>query len=140
MDVIVKSGQGLVQEVEAGRHRFMVDEPLEYGGSGTAPTPYDLLMAALGACTSMTMQMYAKVKGWPLEGVTIRLTHKKIHARDCADCETRDGRIDHVVRTIELRGPLDDEQRARLLLIAEKCPVHRTLHSEVRVETRLATG
>jgi uncharacterized OsmC-like protein len=138
--VVVRGEKGdFRQRIEAGRHQFVVDEPSAVGGHDEGPTPYDLLAAALGACTSITLQMYAKQKGWPLEGVEIRLQHDKIHARDCADCETKDGRLDRIQRTIVLRGPLDDAQRARLLEIANRCPVHRTLASEIHVVTVLAT-
>ncbi len=128
----------LAQRVAVGRHRFPADEPVEAGGSDTGPNPYDLLLAALGACTSMTLRLYADRKQWPLEKVSVRLRHDKIHAADCADCETREGKIDRIERQLELAGPLDAAQRQRLLEIAGKCPVHRTLHSEIEIDTRLA--
>jgi putative redox protein len=137
--VVVRGvADGLRQEVQAGKHRFVVDEPLEVGGSDSGPTPYDLLLASLGACTAITLRMYARRKGWPLDDVEIRLRHEKIHAKDCADCETKDARIDHIDREIELRGALDESQRSRLLQIANRCPVHQTLASEIHVSTRLA--
>lgn len=139
-EVVVRGSTGLGQEVLVGRHRLTADEPAEQGGTDTGPTPYGLLLAGLGACTSMTLRMYADRKAWPLEGVTVRLRHEKVHAADCAECETREGRIDVIDRVLELQGPLDDAQRARLVEIASKCPVHRTLESEVRVRTRLAHG
>jgi putative redox protein len=126
------------QTVAAGRHRLRADEPAALGGADSGPSPYDFLLIALGACTSMTLRMYADLKKLPLERVTVRLKHAKIHAEDCADCETRDGKIDRIEREIALDGALDAAQRARLLDIADKCPVHRTLHSEVSVLTRLA--
>src|SRR5262249_28043434 len=99
--------------------------------------PYDLLIAALGSCTSMTISLYARRKQWPLQSVRVRLRHGKIHAQDCADCETKQGKIDRIEREIELIGNLDAEQRAQLMKIAEMCPVHRTLTSEVKIESRL---
>jgi putative redox protein len=129
--------EGLVTEIAAGEHRLLADEPVSAGGSGQGPTPYDYVLAGLGACTAMTLRMYATRKGWPLEGVAVHLRHGKVHAQDCADCETRIGRIDVIERVIELAGPLDAEQRERLLQIAERCPVHRTLSSEIKIRTRL---
>jgi uncharacterized OsmC-like protein/alpha/beta superfamily hydrolase len=126
------------QTVSAGLHRARADEPAGVGGDDSGFTPYDLLLAGLGACTSMTLRMYADQKKWPLEHVSVRLRHDKIHAQDCADCETREGKVDRIEREIEISGELDDAQRARLLDIADKCPVHRTLHSEVSIKTRLA--
>jgi uncharacterized OsmC-like protein/fermentation-respiration switch protein FrsA (DUF1100 family) len=136
--VVRENGAGpFAQDVFAGPHRLSADEPPSVGGRDTGPTPYGLLLAALGACTSMTMRMYARRKELPLERVTVRLRHEKIHARDCEECETREGKIDRIEREIAIEGPeLDPAQRARLLEIADRCPVHRTLHSEVRIETR----
>jgi uncharacterized OsmC-like protein/alpha-beta hydrolase superfamily lysophospholipase len=132
-------GRGrLAQEIRVGRHLLPADEPVAAGGTDTGPNPYDLLLAALGACTSMTLRLYADHKGWPLEKVSVQLRHDKIHAADCAECETREGKIDRIVRVIDLDGPLDAAQRGRLLEIAEKCPVHRTLHSEISILSSLA--
>ena len=136
--VIVRGGaSGLTQEIEAEGHRLVADEPVEAGGADAGPSPYDLLLAALGACTSMTLAMYARRKQWPLEQVTVRLQHAKIHAQDCAECDTKEGKLDRIEREISLAGPLSEEQRARLLEIANRCPVHRTLVSEIDIRTRL---
>jgi putative redox protein len=134
---VTETGSGTyTQQITAGHHRLVADEPQPIGADA-GPTPYDLLLAALGACTSMTVRMYANRKGWPLERVRVTLRHSRIHAQDCADCETSSGWIDHIDRDIELTGELDDTQRERLLHIAERCPVHQTLTSEVRVATSL---
>ena len=136
--VIVRGGAtGFAQEMEVGRHRLRADEPLSAGGTDTGPSPYDLLLEALGSCTSMTIALYARRKQWPLEGVTVRLRHSKIHALDCAECETQDGMLDHIEREVELAGKLSAEERAKLLEIAMKCPVHRTLKSEIDIQTSL---
>jgi len=124
------------QQITAGHHRLVSDEPQPIGADA-GPTPYDLLLAGLGACTSMTVRMYANRKGWPLERVRVTLRHSRIHAKDCADCETSNGWIDHIVRDVELAGNLDDTQRQRLLHIAGRCPVHQTLTSEVHIATSL---
>ena len=123
------------QDVTVGAHRFLADEPREAGGLDSGPGPYDLLLAGLGACTSMTLRLYAERKALPLERVTVRLNHSRIHAADCADCETKEGMLDRIERAITLRGTLDAEQRRRLLEIADKCPVHRTLTSEIDIRT-----
>jgi uncharacterized OsmC-like protein/fermentation-respiration switch protein FrsA (DUF1100 family) len=136
---VAEAGDGrFAQLVTMGRHRLRADEPASVGGDDSGPSPYDLLLAGLGACTSMTVRMYAAQKKWPLERVTVDLKHDKAHAADCAECETREGKIDKIERVLTLDGDLDESQRARLLEIANKCPVHRTLHSEVWVPTTLA--
>lgn len=125
------------QVITTGKHRLRADEPVAAGGTDTGPSPYDLLLSALGACTAMTIRMYSDLKQLPLARVTVRLKHDKVHAQDCAECETREGKIDRIDREIELEGALDAAQKAKLLEIANKCPVHRTLHSEVWIPTRL---
>ena len=126
------------QTVTTGPHRMLADEPKAAGGEDTGPGPYDFLLAGLGACTSMTMRMYADRKALPLERITVTLQHKKIHAEDCAECETREGMLDQIDRVISIEGALDADQRKRLMEIADKCPVHRTLTSEVRIVTKEA--
>lgn len=128
------------QAITMGPHALTADEPAAVGGDDAGPGPYDLLLAALGACTSMTLRLYAERKGWPLGRVRVDLGHRKIHAEDCAECETRVGLLDEITREITLPGPLDAEQRARLIEIADKCPVHRTLTSEVRILTAEVPG
>jgi putative redox protein len=135
--VIVSTGQGYRTEIQAGKHTLLADEPTSAGGTDTGPDPYALLLAGLGACTSITLRMYADHKQWPLENIVVRLRHQKIHAIDCTACESDTGKIDLIERDIELSGPIDSTQRKRLLEIADKCPVHRTLKSETLVETRL---
>ncbi|CAN5885425.1 bifunctional alpha/beta hydrolase/OsmC family protein [soil metagenome] len=136
--IVAETGAGGFRtDILANGHALVADEPIAVGGENLGPSPYDLLVAALGACTSMTLQMYAKRKGWPLETARTRLLHTKVHARDCATCEETEGKIDHIVRELELVGDLDDEQRARLAEIADRCPVHRTLESHTHITTEL---
>src|SRR5215472_11692055 len=116
------SANGFAQEITAGRHRLATDEPKSLGGTDTGPSPYDLLLAALGSCTSMTLGMYARRKGWPLEEVVVNLRHSKIHAADCGDCETKDAMLDRIERDIHLVWPLTSEQQSILIEIANKCP------------------
>jgi putative redox protein len=134
---VTEAGSGTyTQQIFAGRHRLVADEPRPIGDDA-GPTPYDLLLAALGSCTSMTLRMYADRKGWPLNEVRVTLRHSRIHAEDCAHCETTKGWIDHIDRDVELTGDLDDEQRQRLRQIADRCPVHQTLTSEIDIATTL---
>jgi uncharacterized OsmC-like protein/pimeloyl-ACP methyl ester carboxylesterase len=126
------------QTVTSGPHQMLADEPAAAGGADSGPGPYDLLLSALGACTSMTMRMYADRKALPVDRISVTLKHNKIHAEDCAECETKEGLIDQIDRVIAIEGTLDADQRKRLMEIADKCPVHRTLTSEVRILTREA--
>jgi putative redox protein len=133
---VTETGQGkFQQEIRAGRHLLIADEPVSAGGSDSGPNPYHLVLAGLGACTSMTLRLYAERKGLPLERVSVALKHSRIHASDCETCETREGMLDRIDRVLTLSGELDAEQRKRLLEIADKCPVHRTLTSEIDIRT-----
>ncbi len=139
--VVTRIGRtGYRTEITAGGHHLVADEPADVGGTDTGPAPYDLLAAGLGACTAMTLRMVADRKEWPLEAVTVSLVHRKIDAAACRTCDTRTGTIDRIERVIDMTGPLDVDQRRRLMEIADRCPVHRTLHSEVDVVTREATA
>jgi uncharacterized OsmC-like protein len=133
------SAAGFAQEIAVGRHRLTGDEAVSVGGTDTGPNPYGFLLAALGSCTSMTVAMYARRKGWPLEAVTVRLRHSKIYAADSEQCATTERLLDQIDRDVELTGALSEEQRARLLAIANRCPVHRTLTSKVDIQTRLTS-
>jgi len=137
--VVTASGDGTyTQQVTTATHELLVDEPVEAGGADAGPNPYELLLASLGSCTAITLRMYANRKGFPLTRATIWLRHDRIHAEDCAKCETERGMLSRITREIELEGELDDDQRAKLMLIADKCPVHRTLSSEIAIETHEA--
>jgi len=135
--IIHGDAKGFAQKIQVGSHHLIADEPLSFGGTDSGASPYDLILAALGSCTSMTIGLYARKRGWPLEEITVSLRHSKIHARDCDDCETKEGKVDRMEREIELTGELDEGQRERLLEIANKCPVHRTLSGKVSIQTRL---
>lgn len=131
---------GFRTELFANGFPLVADEPVAYGGGNEGPSPYDYLLTALGACTGMTLQMYARSKGWPLEQAVVRLSHQKVHAEDCTDCPEKEHQIDSIVRELELNGDLDESQQQRLLEIAGRCPVHRTLTGEVRIDTTLRPG
>lgn len=133
-EVIVRSVGFLKQEIMAGRHTFAADEPRGAGGSDAGPDPYSLLLASLGACTAMTLQLYARHKRIPLERVEVSLSHNRIHAEDCEDCETKEGSVDRIERYISLTGDLTEEQKNRMLQIAQRCPVHKTLTSEISIK------
>ena len=135
--VVTSSSAPFAQQIEAGPHVFQSDEPVASGGSEAGPNPYDLLLAALGSCTSMTVLLYARRKRWLLERVRVRLTHAREHAQDCAECEGGKRRLERIERHIELSGTLDSEQRSRLLAIAERCPVHQTLTARIEIHTTL---
>jgi putative redox protein len=131
------AADGFRTELFANGFPLVADEPVEFGGGNEGPSPYEYLLVALGACTGMTIRMYAHSKGWPLQDVVVRLSHQKVHAEDCRDCDEKGGQIDSIVREVEFHGELDEAQRQRLLEIAGRCPVHRTLTGEVRIETTL---
>jgi putative redox protein len=136
--VVTETGVGKFQQtIRAGRHSLVADEPVDVGGLDSGPGPYDLLLAALGACTSMTLRLYADRKQLPLERTSVKLTHSRIHAADCETCETKEGMLDRIDKDITVEGPLDADARARLLEIAEKCPVNRTLKSEIDIRGRI---
>lgn len=131
--VVTSTGGGYAQMIRARGHTLSADEPASVGGTDTGPDPYELLLASLGSCTSMTVQMYARQKGWALGGVSVRLRHRKVHAQDCADCEATSAYVDLIEKEVDLVGDLSAEQRARLLEIADRCPVHRTLTGQVKI-------
>lgn len=128
--VYVKYQKNLQHEVKMNGYTLILDEPKDVGGDAKGPSPYETMLAALGACTSMTMLMYARRKGWDLKDIEIDLSHEKMHAEDCETCETKTGRLDKITRNIRVKGDLNEEQKNKLLEIAEKCPVHRTLTNE----------
>ena len=137
-DVVVHgSARSFRQEVVAGKYNLVADEPVSAGGGDTGPDPYDYLLISLGVCTSMTIGLYARRKQMPLENITVSLTHSRIYAIDCEECETKEGMLDRIDVEVELTGPLSAEQHAKLMEIAGKCPVHRTLTSEINIQTRL---
>ena len=138
--VVVKGGPGLKQEIVARGKTLVADEPAEVGGTDEGPTPYELLLGALGACTAMTILLYAKRKGWAVERVTVELEHDRVHAEDCIACDGADAFLDRVRKRITVDGPLHEEQRARLEEISRKCPVQRTLVGTVRIEDELVLG
>ena len=136
MRVTAKTKRNYQVEIKASNHNYLADEPLQDGGDDAGPSPYDLLLSALGACKVMTVHMYAQRKGWPVETVTVHLDHEKIHARDCEDCESKgSAKIDVITCQISFEGDLDSEQIKRLTQIADRCPVHRTLTSETKIRT-----
>jgi putative redox protein len=132
-EVVVFSREGLQQEIWASGHTLIADEPAEVGGEDRGPNPYELLLAALGSCTSMTLRMYAQRKGWDVQHVEVRLRHHRIYARDCAECATKEGRVTRIEKEIVVAGDLDDEQERRLGEIAERCPVNQTLTREIHM-------
>jgi len=134
--VVRGTASGFLQEVVSGKHHLQADEPVSAGGNDGAPGPYDYLLIGLGVCTSMTVGLYARRKQWPLENITVSLSHSRIHAKDCEECETKEGMLDRIDANIELTGPLTREQHAKLMEIAAKCPVHRTLKSEINIRLR----
>src|SRR6266446_7713070 len=133
-DIVVRGdARSFKQEIAAGRHRLVADEPLSAGGGDAGPDPYDYLLTALGVCTSMTVGLYARRKQIPLENITVSLRHSRIYAKDCEECETEEGMLDRIEVEVELTGALSEEQRDKLMEIAAKCPVHRTLTSEINI-------
>lgn len=136
-DLVVRELEGFTQEVSTSNHRLLADEPISVGGKDQGMNPYEYLLAAIGTCTSMTMRMYANHKGWPLTGITVRLRHHQIHAKDCGDCETESGKISVIQKSIRVSGELSAEQVNRLGEIADRCPVHRTIMSEKKIESEI---
>lgn len=136
-DVVVRGdARSFKQEIVAGEHHLVADEPISAGGGDAGPDPYDYLLAALGVCTSMTVGLYARRKQIPLENITVSLRHSRIYAKDCEECETKEGMLDRIEVELDLTGPLSAEQHDKLMEIAAKCPVHRTLTSEINIRLR----
>lgn len=135
--LVCVGADALLTDVQAGRHTFLLDEPLAVGGQDLGPTPYDMLLSALGACTAITLRLYANRKQWPLAAVEVRLRHQRVHLTDCAACEQPDQTLDHVQKDLRLLGPLTDEQRQRLLEMSKKCPVQKTLSAALHITTNL---
>lgn len=134
--IVASTGAGPFDQIMLdGRHTLRADEPVAAGGSDAGPGPYELLLMALGSCTSMTVHLYARQKKWPLEQVVVRLRHARVHAEDCADCENSKSMIDRIDKSVELVGALDATQRTRLIQIADHCPVHRTLTSKIEIRS-----
>ena len=134
--VVRGNADGFLQDVVSGKHHLRADEPASAGGSDAAPGPYDYLLIALGVCTSMTVGLYARRKQLPLENITVSLSHSRIYAKDCEECETKEGMLDRIDAEVELTGSLTEQQHAKLMEIAAKCPVHRTLTSEINIRLR----
>lgn len=140
-DVVVRgNARSFRQGVVTGKHHLVADEPANYGGQDEGPGPYDYLLTALGVCTSMTIGLYARKKEFPLEDIIVSLRHSRIHAKDCDECETKEGMLDRIEVQVEMTGALTPEQHARLMGVAAKCPVHRTLKSEINIQLRAATA
>lgn len=136
-DVVVRgNATSFLQDVVTGSHRLQADEPVDVGGGDAGPGPYDYLLVGLGVCTSMTIGLYARRKKWPLENITVSLRHSRIHAKDCEECETKEGMLDRIDLDVQLTGPLTPEQYSKLMEIAGKCPVHRTLKSEIDIRIK----
>jgi putative redox protein len=137
--IVIERGDGkFTQTIETSGHNLIADEPESYGGNNRGPSPYDLLLSALGACTSMTLRIYAEHKKIDLEQVAVKLSHSRIHAEDCADCETKNGQVDLIEKEIEVKGSFDEATRQKLLQIADKCPVHKTLTHEIKIRSKLS--
>jgi putative redox protein len=134
---VEETGEGLINRIMTHKHELYADEPEGLGGQDIAPDPYALLLSALGACTSMTLRLYANRKQLPLEKVRVRLRHSKVHEKDCENCDNKDALLDYIERKIELTGDLSEAQRSRLLEIANKCPVHKTLTSKIKIDSKL---